>query len=197
MPRYATRLFVLNLVLLAALTPAAAFAHVTPNVELVERGVFIRKALPGASQFFEKNLDLGDVDRAAIRQATGWSPSMDDAKVYVGRDEAGALTGTAVFVWTPSQHGPVSVGVAFDPVGAILRATVTEVGSEPLSWIKPLLDGGGMAAFEGLALDQGPDPSRVAPEVQAKMSRYYAEIIAQGVQRAQAIEQVAVTAGSP
>jgi hypothetical protein len=182
---------VLSIVLLAALTTPAAFAHVTPNVELVKRGVFIRDALPGASQFFERKLDLGDADRAAIRQAVDWIPSVDDTKVYVGRDADGALVGTAIFVWTPSQHGPVSIGVVFDPKGAILRVTVTEVGSEPLSWVQPLVEGNGMTAFEGLALDQAPDPSRVAPEVRGKLSRYYAEVIAEGVRRAQAVEKVA------
>lgn len=182
---------VLSLVLVAALAAPAAFAHVTPTVELVKRGVFIRDALPGATRFFERKLDLGDADRTAIRQAVGWSPSVDDTKIYVGRDADGALVGTAIFVWTPSQHGPVSVGVVFDPAGAILRATVTEVGSEPLSWVQPLVDGNGMAAFEGLALDQTPDPARVAPEVRGKMIRYYAEVISEGVQRAQAVEKVA------
>lgn len=187
---------VLSLVLLVALTAPAA-AHVGPTVELVERAAFIRNTLPEATRFFERKLDLGDADRTAIRQAVGWIPSVDDTEIYVGRDDDGALVGTAIFVWTPSQHGPVSVGVIFDPAGAILRVTVTEVGSEPLSWVQPLVDGDGMAAFEGLAPDQTPDPSEVAPEIRGKMSRYYAEVIAEGVQRAQAVERVAAPDAAP
>jgi len=185
------------LVLLAALIPGIAFAHVTPNVELVERGAFLRASLPEASQFFKRKLDLGQADRKAIRQATGWSPSMDDTQVFVGRDADGALVGTAVFVWTPSQHGPVAVGVVFDPAGAIVQATVTEVSGEPLSWVQPLIDGDGMAAFQGLEMDRSPDPSRVAPEIEGKMSRYYAKIIAQGVERAQAVEKVSLAEDTP
>lgn len=172
----------------------AARAHVTPNVELVKRGVFIQKSLPQATQYFEKQLDYGAADLAAVRQETGWSPSNEDTKVYVGRDEEGSLVGTVIFVWTPSQHGPVSVGVAFDAEGTILRATVTEVGSEPLSWVQPLLDAGGMTAFEGLSRGQRPDPAKVAPEIEGKMSRYYAEIVVQGVERAQAVESIAAVA---
>lgn len=173
-----------------------ARAHVTPNVELVKRGAFIQTSLPGAARFFEKKLDLGRVDLAAVRKETGWSPSHEDTKVFVGRDEDGALVGTVVFVWTPSQHGPVSVGVAFDANGKILHATVTEVGSEPLSWVQPLIDAGGMTAFDGLTRGQTPDPDRVAPQVEGKMSRYYARIVAQGVERAQAIERIASGAGA-
>jgi hypothetical protein len=179
------------LALLATVAALPAAAHVTPNVQLVQRGAFVQKSLPAASKFFEKHLDLGSADLAAVRRATGWTPSQEDTKVYVGRDAGGALVGTVVFIWTPSQHGPVSVAVAFDPSGKVLRATVTDVGSEPLSWVQPLLDAGGMEALAGLAPDQKPDPAAIAPAVKGRMSRYYAEVIARGVERAQAIERVA------
>src|SRR6266540_1397901 len=79
--------------------------------------------------------------------------------------------------------------------GAVRRVAVTDIGSEPVVWVRPLIDGGGMDAFEGLAAGAAPDPSRVAPQVNGSMSRYYARIIADGVARAQAVERVVLQAG--
>ncbi len=178
------------LVSLSLLAAAPAFAHVTPNVQLVGRGSFIQSALPGATRFFESHLELDPAGRAALRESTGWTPTADDTKVYVGRTGSGELVGRAVFVWTPSQHGPVSIGVAFDPDGRVLAATVTDVGSEPLAWVQPLLDAGGMLIFTGLRPGARVDPDSVAAGVHGAMSRYYAGVIAGGVERAQAVERV-------
>jgi hypothetical protein len=178
--------------LIAAVLALPAFAHVTPNVQLAARGDFIREALPGATKFFEKQLMVGGPDMAAIRKATGWTPSEEDAKMYVGRNDAGQLVGSVAFVWMPSEHGPVGIGVAFDPEGRVLQAIVTDIGSEPLAWVRPLIAGGGMAAFRGLGSGDQPDPARVAPRVKGAMSRYYAEVIAEGVARAQALERVSM-----
>ena len=166
-------------------------AHVTPNVVLVKRGDFVRASLPGATRFFEKALGAPAV--AAVAAETGWTPSDEEAKVYVGREESGRLVGSVVFLWVPSQHGPLGVGVAFGPDGAIRRATVTDVGTEPLVWVRPLLRDGVVPGLEGLAPRTPPDPARIAPEAAGAMSRYYAKVICDGVARAQAIERTSKT----
>src|SRR5260370_4837013 len=132
---------------LLALAAAPALAHVTPTVQLVSRGEFVKQTLPGAARFLEKKLTLGDSDLAGIRQRTHWTPSEEEVKIYVGRDGEGRLVGSVVFVWVPSEHGPVGVGVAFDDGGRILRAEVTEIGSEPLAWTRPLLRARRQGAF--------------------------------------------------
>jgi len=182
--------------LAALLYPMALAAHITPNVSLVARGEFLKQGLPGAVRFFEKEMMISGSDGAAIRKATGWAPSEEDTKAYVGRDAQGRLVGAVIFLWVPSQHGPVGIGVAFRPDGAVRSVAVTDVGSEPVAWVRPLLDGRGMAAFEGLAVDAAPDSSRIAPQVKGSMTRYYARIIAAGVTRAQAVERVILQAGS-
>jgi hypothetical protein len=192
MPR--PQLAALAAALAAAVAGAPAAAHVTPNVELVKRGEFVQQSLGGASRFFEQRLAFGAADVAAIRGRTGWTPSEEDAKVYLGRDAQGRLVGSAVFVWMPSEHGPVGIAAAFDPAGRILRAAVTDIGSEPLGWVRPLLAGDGMAAWGGLPLDARPEPGKLAPAVAGRMSRYYAEVIAQGVERAQAVARVSLAA---
>src|SRR5258708_4596342 len=90
-------------------------AHVTPNVVLVRRGDFVKESLSGATKFFEKTLSAPAI--AAVRADTGWTPSGEDAKVYVGREGGGRLIGSVVLLWIPSQHGPLSLGVAFSPDG--------------------------------------------------------------------------------
>ncbi|HEY8019925.1 MAG TPA: hypothetical protein VIH93_02420 [Thermoanaerobaculia bacterium] len=184
----------LLLISLLATVALPAAAHVTPNVELVKKGDFIQQSLPGATRFLEQKLSLGDADLASVRHATGWTPSEEDAKIYVGRDASGGRAGTVVLLWMPSQHGPVGVAVAFGPEGKIARATVTDVGSEPLAWIRPLLQADGMSAFAGLPLDAAPDAAKIAPGVAGTMSRYYAKVIAQAVARAQALERVSMAA---
>jgi hypothetical protein len=183
------------LTLAALLFPLALTAHITPNVSLVARGEFLKQGLPGAARFFEKGMMISGSDGAAIRKTTGWDPSEEDTKVYVGRDARGELVGTVIFLWMPSQHGPLGIGVAFRADGAVRRVAVTDVGSEPLAWVRPLIDGAGLAALEGLAADAAPDPSGIAPAVRGSMSRYYAGIVAKGVARAQAVERVVLRAG--
>jgi hypothetical protein len=186
------KLAVTAALLLAALPVCA---HVTPNVELLKKGEFIRQSLPAATKFFEQRLALSAADLAAVKQATGWTPSAEEARLYVGRDDQGGLIGRVVLLWVPSEHGPVGVAAAFDPAGKILRVAVTDIGSEPLAWVRQLLDGGGLAVFAGLPPDAAPDPAKLAPQVTGTMSRYYARVIADGVARAQALERVVLAPG--
>ena len=172
------------------LTSSILFAHVTPNVQLVKRGEFIQSSLPGSTKFSEKVLMIGGPDMASIKAATGWAPTEEDAKIYLGRDAAGKLVGSVAFVWMPSEHGPVGIGIAFDTEGKILRAAVTDVGTEPLAWVRPLTEGNGLAPVEGLTLQDHPKAPAIAPSVRGAMSRYYAGVIAEGVARAQALERV-------
>lgn len=168
-------------------------AHVSPTVVLVRRGEFVKESLPGATKFFEKTLGAAAI--AAVRADTGWTPSGEDARVYVGREGGGRLVGSVVLLWMPSQHGPLSLGVAFSPDGKIRRATVLEVGTEPLAWVRPLLVEGSLPDVEGLALSQAPDPARIGPSTAGAMSRYYAKVIAEGIARAQAVEKSSAAAG--
>jgi len=186
-----------SLVAAGFLCASAALAHVTPNVELVRRGDFVKQSLPGAAHFFEEQLMLSGPDGAAIRKATGWTPTEEEVKIYVGRDGAGRVAGTVIFLWIASEHGPVGIGVAFDERGVILRAAVTDVGTEPLAWVRPLLIAAGMDIFARLPADATPDAARIAPDVRGTMSRYYAKVIAEGVARAQAIERITMRTARP
>jgi hypothetical protein len=71
------------------------------------------------------------------------------------------------------------------------------VGFQATPWRIERIDGGGLAAFEGLSTDAAPDPSRVAPLARGSMIRYYAGVIAGGVTRAQAVQRVVAKAAKP
>jgi hypothetical protein len=162
----------------------SAGAHVSPVVQLVGKGDFIRAALPGASQFFERKLDHGTESLNRLAAEIDWTPSPQEIKVYVGRDARNRLVGSVVFLRVPSEHGPLGVGVAFDADGLIDSATVTEVGSEPLAWVRPLLDANALGPLRGQPAGGPVDASKLAPEVTGRMSRYYAEVIGDGIERA-------------
>jgi hypothetical protein len=170
---------------------SAIEAHVTPNVTLIRRGDFVKESLAGATKFFEKLLSPAAV--SAVQKETGWTPSSEEAKVFVGRDDGGKLIGTVVFLWVPSQHGPLGLGVAFAPDGKIRRATVTDVGTEPLVWVRPMLRDGAIIGVDAVSLAETLDASRVAPEATGSMCRYYCKVVCDGITRAQAIERVNAT----
>ncbi len=169
---------------------AAAAAHVSPNVTLVRRGDFLRQAFPDAAGFFEKALERPPAGKEL--HGAGWRSSSDEARIYVARTAEGKVTGTAVFLWIPSQHGPIGIGVAFDAEGAVRQAAVTDVGAEPLAWVRPLLVRNRVDGLAGLRLNTAPDPNRLAPAGAGTMTRYYAKVVAEAVSRAQAIERAAL-----
>jgi hypothetical protein len=180
MRKVAASIFVFGLAL-------AMQAHVTPNVTLVRRGDFVKESLPGATKFFEKT--LGPAAVAAVQKETGWAPSSEEAKIFVGRDDSGRLVGSAIFLWVASQHGPLGLGIAFGADGKIRRATVTDVGTEPLVWVRPLLRNGTLVGVDAISLAESIDASRVAPEATGAMCRYYCKIVCDGITRAQAMER--------
>lgn len=164
--------------------------HITPNVELVKKGEFLRQSLPGAVRFFEKGMLWSGADGEAVEHTTGWRPTEESAKLYVGRDAQNRLVGSAVFLWMSSQHGPVGVGVAFDQDGNVRQAAVTDVAAEPLVWVRPLLAGAELKGLRGLSAATAPEASRLEPAGAGAMTRYYAKVIVEAVLRARAIEGV-------
>src|SRR5262249_45927014 len=165
-----------------------AAAHVTPNQQLVKRGQFIKQSLPQATKFFERQLTADQASQ--IKKQTGWDPTSEETKVYVGRDDQDKLIGSVVFLWLASEHGPVALGVAFGADNRILSATITDAGTEPVIWIRPLLQDNTITAARGLGITDKIDPEKIAPSITGNMSRYYARVIAEGISRAQAIVEI-------
>src|SRR6059036_2628238 len=92
-------------VLIALLVTAPARAHITPPVVLVSDRDAVVSLLPGARRFFVREVRLGDKEKAAIKQASGWTPEEDFYRFYIGRDDQGRMVGALVFVGDATIHG--------------------------------------------------------------------------------------------
>jgi hypothetical protein len=172
----------LSLALTASLLGAAA--HPSPKVALVKHADFIRQALSGAKQYFVRTVDIGREDLAAIRQKSDYTPDDPDVQFYLGQGDGGAPVGVVLFQQVDTPHGPLEVGLAFGPDGAITRAMVVTATVETKPWVLETIGTGLMDRFAGMR--QGDDPRRALGAVQRKlggMPEYMAELIATAVGR--------------
>jgi len=125
---------------LALALGSPALGHLTPPVLLVSDRDAVLSLLSDARRFFVREIRLSAQEKAAIKQASGWTPDEDFYRFYVGRDEHGRLVGALVFVGDATIHGSVRVAVAFGPDGKVRGATVVELTEETYPWVKPLID---------------------------------------------------------
>jgi hypothetical protein len=176
-----------TLILAAAL---GAGAHPTPKVVLVKHADFIRQSLSGATQYFVRTINIGKEDLAAIRKASDFTPTDPDVQFYLGQGQDGKAVGTTLFQQVDTPHGPLEVGLAFGPDGAITRADVTTATVETKPWVQEAIGTGLMKQFAGLR--PGDDPRKALDGMKGRlsgMSEYMAELIATAVGRGQVLYQ--------
>jgi hypothetical protein len=169
-----------------ALTAAAlgAAAHPTPKVVLVKHADFIRQTLGGAKQYFVRTVSIGKQDLAAIRQASDFTPADPDVQFFLGQGEGGAPVGVVLFQQVDTPHGPLEIGLTFDPNGAVAHAMVTTATVETKPWVREAVASGLMDKFVGMR--QGDDPRKALQGLDGKlggMPEYMAELIATAVGR--------------
>lgn len=170
----------LGLALSAALLGATA--HPSPKVVLVKRADYIRQSVSGATQYFVRTVDIGKQDLAAIRQKSDYSPDEPNVQFYLGQGSDRAPVGVVLFQQVDTPHGPLEVGLTFNPDGAISRAAVTTCTVETKPWVLEAIGTGLMDTFTGM--EQGDDPRKALAKVQGKlggMPEYMAELIATAV----------------
>ena len=178
------RYVIVTLALALALT-SPALAHLAPPVVLVSDRDAVVSLLPGARRFFVREVRLGDKEKAAIKQASGWTPEEDFYRFYIGRDDQGRMVGALVFVGDATIHGSVRVATAFDRDGKVRGASVVELTEETYPWVKPLIDGQftqdwvGQDSQSRFAL-----PDRLANVRSNSMTQFYGEVVANLVRRA-------------
>ena len=83
-----------------------------------------------------------------------------------------------------TPHGPLEVGLAFGPDGAVAHAMVTTATVETKPWVQEAIAAGLMDKFVGMR--QGDDPRKALQGLDAKlggMPEYMAELIATAVGR--------------
>lgn len=160
------------------LAAGLASAHVTPPVVLISDRDAAVRLLSGARKFFVREVRLTDAEREAIEKQTGWSPQEDFYRFYLGRDEAGQLVASAIFLTEYTMHGPVRVGVGLDPAGKVRDAVVMELSEETYPWLKPLLDQNFTRQYAGLDRTStfGLSGSASGPGVH-QMGQFYAQVV--------------------
>jgi hypothetical protein len=167
-------------------------AHITPPVVLLTERQAVTQLLAGASRYSVREVRLTAARRAALEARAGWAPEEEFFRFYIGRDEAGRLVGTAVFVSDFTVHGPVRVGVAVGPDGKVRHAAVMETTQETYKWVKPLVESGFADRYAGDDLEADFDPApHLTVTAPGSMVRFYSEVIANLVRKGLAACEVA------
>lgn len=135
--RFSTRWLALALLLWPGIE--AALAHMTPPVVLLSEQDAVRGMTGGATKFFVREVRLTAEERGTIRQQWGWQAEEDLYRFYLGRDAAGQLVASVIFLTEFTIHGPVRVAVGLHPDGTVKDAQVVELTEETLPWLQPLL----------------------------------------------------------
>ena len=162
---------------------AAAVLHITPTVELVTRPDTVRRLLPGADQFVERDLHLSSADADRLKQATDWTPEHGVLTFYIGK-ENGQEVGILEFVRVDTPHGGVEVATGFTAQHTVRGVIVTKVTVETKPWMVQALEAGLTDHYKGL---KPTDTAAGAAAVKGHVgdnSAFYAEEVDKGVERA-------------
>jgi hypothetical protein len=175
---------ILKLALVAAALSSAT--HPTPKVALVNHADFIRQTLggEGATQYFLRTVSIGKRDLATIQKISDFTPDDPDVPFYLGQGHGGAPVGVVLFQQIDTPHGPLEIGVAIGPDGAVTAADVTTATVETKPWVQEATAAGLMKVFVGV---RGSDDARKALATFDRkldgMSAYMSELIATAVGR--------------
>jgi hypothetical protein len=161
-------------------------AHPTPKVILVKHADFIRQALGGggATQYFVRTVSIGKQDLATIRKTSDFTPDDPDVPFYIGQANGGAAVGVVLFQQIDTPHGPLEIGLAIGPHGAVTAVDVTSATVETKPWVQQATASGLMKGFVGMR--QGADLRKALAGAQPKlggMGEYMVELIATAVGR--------------
>ncbi|PYM73964.1 MAG: hypothetical protein DME03_14685 [Candidatus Rokuibacteriota bacterium] len=169
---------------LVVLAAGMVAAHVTPPVVLTSDREAVAGLLSGSRRFFVREVRLSSPEREAIQKQSGWTPSEDFYRFYLGRDDQGALVAATTFMTEYTIHGPVRVAVGLGPDGKVKGAQVVELTEETYPWVKPLIDQDFARDYVG----QGStgrytltDRVRAAGD---SMTQFYGQVIVSLIQRA-------------
>jgi hypothetical protein len=161
----------------------AALLHITPTVILVKRTDAVNQLLPGADQFFARELHLSSVDAHRLHQSLDWSPEDGVLTFYTGKADAKAV-GTLLFVRVDTPHGPVEVAVSFTPQRVVRGVIVTKATVETKPWVLEALRAGLVDHYRGLTLTDAPAGAGAIKSHVGELADYIAQEVDKGVRRA-------------
>jgi hypothetical protein len=161
----------------------AALLHITPTVILVKRPDAVAQLLPGADQFFARELHLSSADAHRLHAAVDWTPGDGVLTFYSGR-RAAADVGVLTFVRVDTPHGPVEVAVSFGPDRSIRGVVVTKATVETRPWVLEALHAGLTDHYRGLKPSDAPAGGTAIKAQVGDLAEYMALEIDKGVARA-------------
>ena len=185
------------LAVLAACGLASAaylLAHITPPVVLLSEREAVTRLLSGAKKFSVLEVRLTPQERQVIAKEWNWKPAEDFYRFYMGRGEEGKLLGAVIFVTDFTIHGPIEIAVGIDPKGVVRGADVIECTEETYPWVKPLLDLKFEQWFAGQDCRAHCEAMKGGKmETLHPMCHFYAEVLANLVQKGSVLYEVGVT----
>ena len=180
---------VIFLVVLLDFLPVSA--HITPMIHLKKHNAAIKMMLQEGTSFYVKNVTLGRAEISKIKAMSGWTPDLERYKFYYGKDVAGKLVGDVLFISVNSKHGPLTLAIGFSPGNVITGVVLTDIPTEPFSWVRKLLQASFLDTFPGKSRDElGEIIDQISRKELGAMQRYYAKVIARGVQQAVVLQMV-------
>jgi len=180
-----------TVILLITWGSAGADAHITPVVHLLKHNEAIKQLIPDGTSFYVRKVRIGKTALQHIKSAVDWTPGTDEYKFYYGKNPKGEMAGDVLFISQDSKHGPVVLAVAFSPDNTIRGVRITDATVETLPWMKTLMAHNFTDTFQDkTAVDDAAVRTRADQENLGAMPRYFAGIIATGVEHALALQRV-------
>lgn len=158
--------------------------HITPTVVLAKQASVIKATVPEATEFFLRTVDIGKDDFERIREEGSFEPDDDQEKFYYGQAN-GRVTGIVTFPQTNTQHGPLEIGLAFNPDGTIRDAVVTKATVETKPWVLAAVRTGLLDRFKGMRPGDDPESALegLSSDEIGAMPYYMAGVVAKTVAR--------------
>jgi hypothetical protein len=161
----------------------AVLLHITPTVILVKRPDAVVQLLPGADQFYARELHLSASDAHRLHVAVDWSPGDGILTFYTGK-HAAADVGVLTFVREDTPHVPVEVAVSFGPDRTVRGVVVTKATVETKPWVGEALHAGLTDHYRGLKEGDAPAGAVTIKDHVGDLAEYIAHEIDKGVARA-------------
>lgn len=160
-----------------------ALLHITPTVILVKRPDAVVQLLPGADQFYARELHLSEADAHRLHLAVDWSPGDGILTFYTGK-HASAYIGVLTFVRVDTPHGPVEVAVSFGPDRRIRGVVVTKATVETKPWVAEAIHARLTEHYRGLKQGDALAGAATIKGHVGDLAEYIAREIDKGVARA-------------
>lgn len=182
-------MILLGCLFLSWAAPNPGSAHRTPVIKLASVKEAIHRMFP-QQKLFLKEVDLTDRQVEALESYGNWDSVDTHHKFFVSRGQDHSLKRAAVFMNEFTRHGNIVLAVAFDAKGRVVDVLITDIQSEILGWVEPLLNKNYTQTFRGK--NSGMDLSLDSKwKTSSSMTQTYALIIANAVKKsAQLFDQV-------